>query len=857
MSVRSKRRPVPEGFELSRRTIGNAMVVHRVGTLTDEARTLALTVAEDTEHDLVVMDLPSGMPISMWESVATVLPRHRRGIRLVIGGRSRETTGLAGQWLSERLGRTVIAPDGVVTPGAGGSLFVHSGRGSGWVRFVPGHPPRWEAKRFPRPAWDCELTGETIPTSSRGLAEPVPGGVWIRPVGFEEEQRPNRSRLIGAMPVQPDVLTIVLGSPGHPPLSLDDVARLWVRLPAPLRQLARFVHYGPMSLPPGSTLGQALADFIGTEMTVYVGLPMGAGPNPRVFTVRPDGSPGWQVFAGELHYRPRAAGDMPMPLPSLVSHRAPLPELHELAPAVYWYAPDAVIEVVQSGLLVRSPEGGSHTGVVRAATVDSRVLNLTFDAVDEAGAVRMSQLAEDLALRLSEEAQRAVRVLPAAELVAERFGVQAGGVALAGIEAGELSAPRELFGAAQVDVSLADLPVADLTPSARPVLPAVAPPRLRLESAPSAAPGGGAARSVPAVTPSTGVPAAAVSAPVVPPERPVSPMPVPPIPVLPTRVSFASGRHVAAEPPPAQPPTAQPAEPPPSPAPQEPAPSPRPPAPQPQPAPPGPAVAARLQPTPAPEATALLPKRGIDDERAWLRKTLAAEYGTMSNAVARILSEHPGFQGALSRGSAEVLTDAVAVQLYLSPRGTAIDAGLRTGMVGPHVPLARCVVAGLSRLPSHRGPSVFACSPSPSQWALYRRQRFLTEWGFVNALTTQSQVMPGDTDVVVWSMSARRTRLLEPDAAAIADRVLFVPGTSFKILELIEPADGARGSILMRELTSTEVDASGRVDADRASLDELALNSMRQEMAGWVEKPSRVRMPAAQAARFGALPGLV
>lgn len=57
---------------------------------------------------------------------------------------------------------------------------------------------------------------------------------------------------------------------------------------------------------------------------------------------------------------------------------------------------------------------------------------------------------------------------------------------------------------------------------------------------------------------------------------------------------------------------------------------------------------ARLQPTPAAEATALLPKRGVDKEREWLRKSLGAEYGLMSNAAARILSEHPGFQGALA-----------------------------------------------------------------------------------------------------------------------------------------------------------------------------------------------------------------
>ncbi len=59
---------------------------------------------------------------------------------------------LAGQWLSERLNRTVLAPHGHLIRGAGWRLFVHAGRRTaGWVRYRPGQPPAWEAKRFPRP----------------------------------------------------------------------------------------------------------------------------------------------------------------------------------------------------------------------------------------------------------------------------------------------------------------------------------------------------------------------------------------------------------------------------------------------------------------------------------------------------------------------------------------------------------------------------------------------------------------------------------------------------------------------------------------------------------------------------------
>lgn len=267
-------------------------------------------------------------------------------------------------------------------------------------------------------------------------------------------------------------------------------------------------------------------------------------------------------------------------------------------------------------------------------------------------------------------------------------------------------------------------------------------------------------------------------------------------------------------------------------------------------------VEAQEQPTPAPEASALLSKRGIDDERAWLRKTLSQEFGIMANSIARVLSEHPGFQGALTRSSAEVLTDAVAVRLYLSEQGVEIDRALRTATVGPHVPFARCVVAGLSRLPSHRGATTFAMTPTAEQWELYRERRLFTEWGFTNSLVEPCSGQRGDVDVLVWSMTARRTKLLEPDDARTDGRVLFIPGTSFKVLDMTEAEPGIRGRILMRELASSEIDADGRVDSDRISLDELAMTSLRRCAERWAEAEPGKRIAPASAGRFQQLPGL-
>lgn len=782
-----------ESGGLTRHTLGNALVVYPKGHLTTQARRLALTVPADTENDLVVVDLPASPPIAMWESVARVLPKGRRGVRLVIGGRSRETGALAGHWLAERLRRPVLVPDGMVVQGAGGSLFVHSGQDSGWVRCMPGRAPAREAKRFPRPNWDEGLVADTFPTSARGLAEPLPSGVWIRPIEDDPPLRAHRMRLIEVVPCQPDYVTIVLGRPGGIPLGQDDIVLVWRNLPERVRECVRFIQYGPMSVPKDQTLGQLIADTLQREVVLYPGLPIGPAVAPEIFTVLGDGTFGWHCYAKEIAYRPRASQAAPAAVPSVVSHRAPIPGATEISPGVYKYSVDAVVEVVQSGLLLRPPAATGNLDAIRSIPVDPRTHHLMFDAATEADLRRVEHLASDLAQRLSESVRPMNRVVSAGDVL-RMHAKQSSSHAASGIAETALSS-----------VQLEGTAVA------------------------------------PAPPPADGAEITSVVRPIeMPTEQPIAPIP----PVAgPARAMAAPsdaaqvGAHGTAEAAVTEDPVSAEVEP----------------APVPVPAP-VPAVA-RLQVAPTAEAAALVPKRGIDDERAWLRRTLAAEYGTRSTAVARVLSEHPGLQGVLSRSSTEVLTDAVAVQLYLSARGQAVDEALRTGRVGAHVPLARCVVAGLSRLPSHRGPAVFSASPSPDQWQLYRDHRLLTEWGFLHALTEPADI-DGTVDILVWSMTARRTRLLEPESDGVHERVLFVPGTNFKVLGLIEPqGDQTRGRLLLRELTALEVDNDGRVDPNRISLDELALRSLQRQFEKWAGQAT-AQVPPEMAARFGMLPGL-
>ncbi|WP_018788318.1 hypothetical protein [Micromonospora sp. CNB394] len=850
-------------------TVGNAMVLHAEETISAEAQSLALTVVEDADNDVVVLDLGHSLPIGSWESMALVLPRRRRGIRLMACGSYGDTAAMAGQWLSERLNRTVIAPDGELIRGAGGGLFVHSTPNSGWIRFRPGKPPTWDAKRYPAPMWDKAAT-ERRASSSTGEIEPLPGGVWIHDVRDPETVAEHRQRLVTDVPCQPEVMTVLLGCPGTAPLSLDDVVRFWRGLDPQSRDRARFVQYGDVRLPEGEAFGQALADLLATGVICYTGVPIGAPYKYEIRAVRADGVLGWQPFALELGYVPRSRDTVKGRRPAVLRHRAPLPHVEEIESRTYWYAPDAVIEVVQAGLWVRSAQVPPNADQIRDLRLDPEGSRLVFDdsVADRTG--RMRELAEDLAARVESSTGPEHTLLSTSELVRQRPAGRAEAVLVATAPPIVIRAPRE---APQPAVTAVPAPMAEAVVhpavAVRPV-PAPVADRVPPVAAPIAPPVPVAEPATVAVPP---VPPAAVPVraepsshpePAGPPPVPIGPVAVPEPAVTPvTARSVAGTEPVAAPPAPVAPPGMAAAElvVPPAAAPDRPAGAAPPPAvtaAPPRPAP-GPVdLGVRHQPVPAASASALLPKRRqLDDERAWLRRALSRDFDTMASSVARIMSEHPGLQGSGGVSADDILADSVAVRLYLSGRGAAVDVGLRSGTIGPHVPFARCVVAGLSRLPSYRGAAIYRTSPLAAEWAYYRQRRPVTDWSFVTALTAPCSGQPGDTDVLIWSMTARRTALLEPAGDdRVEDRVLFLPGTHFKILELREPAGDQRGAILMREIGATEIGPDGRVDPGRASFDELAATSLRRSLNRWAEAEPARRVGSAARERFGVLPGL-
>jgi hypothetical protein len=60
----------------------------------------------------------------------------------------------------------------------------------------------------------------------------------------------------------------------------------------------------------------------------------------------------------------------------------------------------------------------------------------------------------------------------------------------------------------------------------------------------------------------------------------------------------------------------------------------------------------------------------------------------------------------------------------------------------------------------------------------------------------------------------------------------------------------------MREIGANEIGTDGRVAADRVSLDELAVTSLRRSVERWAGAEPRRRVGAGSTGRFGTLPGL-
>ncbi|MCD0484093.1 hypothetical protein LO771_17260 [Streptacidiphilus sp. ASG 303] len=405
------------GAELVRQRAGRAWLLRPPGAQDRQAWVFAAGLAADPARSVVVVDLPEG-PEDVLEAVVRALPEDPRGHRVVFGRTPRQGAPAAGRLLAQRLGRTVVVADGVPLPTSGGGLFISADRGAGWMRCEPGAEPVPESRRFPRPGWEADVPDEPRAVSRQAVAEPLPSGVWIRP----QEETPavvrQRAHLAAHLLGRPDVITVVVGSRGEPGVVPGDVARLYRLLPERARAAVRLLEYGDVRLPVGRTLGDTLADVLREPVRAYNGIPGLVRPGPggpavaEVFAVGEDGSPGRMLLSREVVYLPSEGPAGTGRGPRVFRHGWPLRELPEVAPGVHTCADDTVVEVVRSGLWVRSPQvAPAHAAHVRAIPPDPGGELVFFDT-DAPHAAQLRRLAEEAVHRLGPNGPRLARPVP-------------------------------------------------------------------------------------------------------------------------------------------------------------------------------------------------------------------------------------------------------------------------------------------------------------------------------------------------------------------------------------------------------------------------------------------------------------
>ncbi|MFC7863772.1 hypothetical protein ACFU5B_08150 [Streptomyces murinus] len=404
------------GTALQCRAEGRALLVHPKGEPDPGAAAFAAGLAADPQHTLAVVDLPYGSLEGSADAVARLLAGRGESLRLVFGRSTPQEARRAAQRIADRLDRLVLAPDGAVLPTDGGGLFIPSDHGAGWLRFRPGRSAERDSRRFPKPRWEFSTFDRPWTTSGHGIAEPAPCGVWVRSPHDHPTAESGR-RLVDRLPSHPDILTVVLGSPGGPPVTLADVTRLWETVLPSARSWVRFLHLGPVALPEGAeALGQELADALGQQVVLYAGVPVESRAglaSPEVAAVRPDGTLGHHPFVSELMYFPRT-GTAPAP-PALFGLRRPLFGVPEITTGVYEYAADAVLEVVQSGLWMRPLAEPADGDAVRRIPAAPGYAAILYDRSTPGAADRMRSLAEDMLWRLDPERREGFTIAPADE----------------------------------------------------------------------------------------------------------------------------------------------------------------------------------------------------------------------------------------------------------------------------------------------------------------------------------------------------------------------------------------------------------------------------------------------------------
>ncbi|GAA4815509.1 hypothetical protein [Streptomyces ziwulingensis] len=204
--------------------------------------------------------------------------------------------------------------------------------------------------------------------------------------------------------------------------------------------------------------------------------------------------------------------------------------------------------------------------------------------------------------------------------------------------------------------------------------------------------------------------------------------------------------------------------------------------------------------------------------------TSAGGHLGLLSLAAEILRRHPGLAGADPHPDAPAELAAVLRRLA---------GGGPDGTAAPGVP-DELLRGGLRMLPVHQGATGLRTTLDEPMRQWYAGRPVVTDPNACEASTLGPGDEPGNTDFLIWSADGRRTDLLDP---LCPDRVLFLPGSRFRVLDVDSAVPGV---VMMRETGPHATPADER-------LDRAAVRELTRAWHAWHPDPHRNPDPASRA----------
>ena len=194
-----------------------------------------------------------------------------------------------------------------------------------------------------------------------------------------------------------------------------------------------------------------------------------------------------------------------------------------------------------------------------------------------------------------------------------------------------------------------------------------------------------------------------------------------------------------------------------------------------------------------------------DVERDAVRRALGERYGVHAATVCRLLAQRPDAEEDPAAFEAMV-TDLTALLACVSQDEEMVVDTLRMGRLGRLRPYVACIVSGLNRLPVHNGVASVWGQSGPTGPRRYRTGDVLVEHGLLDAVANPSMRVEGAIEYVLWSVTGRRVEVADRVAVATEERVVFPPGTPFRVLAVVEAEGDHPMQVMLQEMAGPAAD---------------------------------------------------